>query len=142
MQDLSTLNIKGIKNPWKIGQESGWDVIDGRTVSTDRTLEADVAIIGTGAGGGVSAEILAKRGLKVLLIEAGKLMTNQDFSLDEGQAYRDLYQEGALRATKDFGMTILQGRTVGVPRWSTGPALSALRPKPWPTGTTSMASRA
>ncbi|WP_323774796.1 GMC family oxidoreductase [Alcanivorax sp.] len=113
MQDLSKLNIKGIKDPWKIGQESGWDVIDGRTVSSDRTLEADVAIIGTGAGGGVSAEILAKRGLKVLLIEAGKLMTNQDFSLDEGQAYRDLYQEGALRATKDFGMTILQGRTVG-----------------------------
>lgn len=75
MQDLSKLNIKGIKDPWKAGQESGWDVIDGRTVSADRTLEADVAIIGTGAGGGVSAEILAKRGLKVLLIEAGKLMT-------------------------------------------------------------------
>ena len=88
-------------------------MIDGRSVSADRTLEADVVIIGTGAGGGVSAEILTQRGLKVILIEAGKLMSSDDFTLNEGQAYRDLYQEGAMRATKDAGITILQGRTVG-----------------------------
>lgn len=113
MQDLSKLKINDIKDPWQSGQKKGWDVIDGRTVTSDRTLEADVAIIGTGAGGGVSAETLTKQGLKVVLIEAGKLMTNRDFTLNEGQAYRDLYQEGGLRATKDFGMTVLQGRTVG-----------------------------
>lgn len=113
MQDLSSLPIKGIKDPWKTGIKNGWDVIDGRTVSADRTLEADVVIIGTGAGGGVSAEILTQRGLKVILIEAGKLMSSDDFTLNEGQAYRDLYQEGAMRATKDAGITILQGRTVG-----------------------------
>ena len=113
MQDLSSLPIKGIKDPWKTGIKNGWDVIDGRSVSADRTLEADVVIIGTGAGGGVSAEILTQRGLKVILIEAGKLMSSDDFTLNEGQAYRDLYQEGAMRATKDAGITILQGRTVG-----------------------------
>ena len=113
MQDLSSLPIKGINDPWKTGIKNGWDVIDGRTVSADRTLEADVVIIGTGAGGGVSAEILTQRGLKVILIEAGKLMSSDDFTLNEGEAYRDLYQEGAMRATKDAGMTILQGRTVG-----------------------------
>ena len=113
MQDLSPLPIKGIKDPWKTGIKNGWDVIDGRSVSADRTLEADVVIIGTGAGGGVSAEILTQRGLKVILIEAGKLMSSDDFTLNEGQAYRDLYQEGAMRATKDAGITILQGRTVG-----------------------------
>ena len=72
-----------------------------------------MVIIGTGAGGGVSAELLTQRGLKVILIEAGKLMSSDDFTLNEGEAYRDLYQEGAMRATKDAGMTILQGRTVG-----------------------------
>jgi len=113
MQDLSSLPIKGINDPWKTGIKNGWDVIDGRTVSADRTLEADVVIIGTGAGGAVSAEILTQRGLKVILIEAGKLMSSDDFTLNEGQAYRDLYQEGAMRATKDAGITILQGRTVG-----------------------------
>ncbi|WP_272963116.1 FAD-binding protein, partial [Alcanivorax jadensis] len=78
MQDLSSLPIKGIKDPWKTGIKNGWDVIDGRSVSADRTLEADVVIIGTGAGGGVSAEILTQRGLKVILIEAGKLMSSDD----------------------------------------------------------------
>ncbi len=141
MQDLSSLPIKGIKDPWKTGI-NGWDVIDGRTITDNRTLEADVVIVGTGAGGGVSAEILSQRGLKVILVEAGKLKSSDDFKLNEGQAYRDLYQEGALRATKDAGMTILQGRTVGgttVVNWT-----SCFRTptKPCNTGTTNSACRA
>ena len=111
MQDLTTLTIN-VKDPWK-DPANGWDVLDGRTITDNRTLEADVIIVGTGAGGGVSAEILSQRGLKVILVEAGKLKSSDDFKLDEGAAYRDLYQEGALRATKDAGMTVLQGRTVG-----------------------------
>ncbi|EKF73188.1 GMC oxidoreductase family protein [Alcanivorax hongdengensis A-11-3] len=113
MQDLSTLQIKGIKDPWKAGIAGGWNVIDGRTLTSDQTLEADVIIIGSGAGGGVSAEILSQRGLRVILVEAGKLKSSDAFNMDEGDAYRDLYQEGAMRANKDASMTILQGRTVG-----------------------------
>jgi len=58
MQDLSTLKIQNIADPWDNAGEK-WNLIDGATVSDDRTLEADVVIIGTGAGGGVSAEILS-----------------------------------------------------------------------------------
>ena len=39
------------------GIASGWKVIDGAKLSAPQTLEADVAIIGSGAGGGVAAEI-------------------------------------------------------------------------------------
>lgn len=112
MQDLSTLSIN-VKDPWKNPAENGWHVIDGRTLQSDQTLEADVIIIGTGAGGGVSAEILAQRGLKVILVEAAKLKSSDQFDMQESDAYRDLYQEGAMRATKDTAITILQGRAVG-----------------------------
>ena len=41
------------------------------TENPSHDLSADVIVIGTGAGGGISAEILAKSGLKVILVEEG-----------------------------------------------------------------------
>jgi|TARA_R110002126_G_scaffold68035_5_gene172051 choline dehydrogenase-like flavoprotein len=95
------------------GVARGWQVIDAATLENETTLEADVIIIGTGAGGGTSAEILAQNGFKVLLVEEGSLKTSSDFKNDEAKAYADLYQEGLARATADGGIGILQGRTVG-----------------------------
>lgn len=111
--DLSTLEIRNIDDPWVIGRANGWDVIDGAMLEKNRTLEADVVIIGSGAGGGVSAEILSQAGLKVIVVEAGCLRSSDEFRMREDEAYRDLYQDGAQRATKDGGVTILQGRSVG-----------------------------
>lgn len=113
MNDLSTLEIRNIRDPWKEGIEAGWNVIDGAALQTDQTLEADVVIIGTGAGGGVAAEIFTNAGLKVILIEAGRLKSSDQFKMDEDEAYRDLYQESAARTSKDGAIAILQGRTVG-----------------------------
>lgn len=111
--DLSKLEIRNIKDPWVAGRAAGWDIVDASALEADRTLEADVVIIGSGAGGGVSAEILARAGLRVIVLEAGGLYSSDDFRLDEAEAYRNLYQDGAMRATKDGGVTILQGRAVG-----------------------------
>ena len=73
-----------------------------------------MAIIGSGAGGGVAAEILSLAGLKVLLLEEGALRTSDSFKdMDEGRALRELYQEGAARATSDGAIAVLQGRSVG-----------------------------
>ena len=55
------------------GVARGWQVIDAATLENETTLEADVIIIGTGAGGGTSAEILAQNGFKVLLVDYGQL---------------------------------------------------------------------
>ncbi len=97
------------------GLASGrWKVQDASQLNTDLELTADVVIVGTGAGGGVSAEILAKAGLKVVLLEEGALhFASRDFRLTEANAYPNLYQESAGRQTKDKGITILQGRAVG-----------------------------
>ena len=43
-------------------------------------LEADVCIIGTGAGGGIAADVLSSTGLKVVMIEEGMLKSSTDFA--------------------------------------------------------------
>ncbi|MGR4065395.1 MAG: GMC family oxidoreductase N-terminal domain-containing protein, partial [Vulcanimicrobiaceae bacterium] len=81
--------------------------------TADRTFEADVAIVGSGAGGGTAAEILSDAGLRVILVEEGPLWTSSDFRMLERESYPNLYQESAGRKTKDKGINILQGRSVG-----------------------------
>ncbi|CAN0601523.1 unnamed protein product, partial [Ectocarpus sp. 12 AP-2014] len=95
------------------GLESGWRVTDAATLTNHQTHEADVVIIGTGAGGGTTAEILARAGLSVILVEEGRLYHQKDFRMDELTAYASLYQEGMSRVTKDGAIAILQGRCVG-----------------------------
>jgi choline dehydrogenase-like flavoprotein len=104
--------IRGISDPYAANKALVKRTINANQLETDH-ITADVIIIGTGAGGGTSAEILAQAGLNVLMIEEGPLKSTRDFKMDEQQAYADLYQESAGRATKDGGIGILQGRCVG-----------------------------
>ena len=102
-----------LADPVRAGIAGGWSVIDAALLPRDLTLETDVAIVGTGAGGGIAAEILADAGLRVLMIEEGPLESSSDFRMRESDAYRDLYQESAARKTADKSINILQGRCVG-----------------------------
>jgi choline dehydrogenase-like flavoprotein len=111
--DLSTLTFGNTTDPYNRAAERGWDITDASQLTSSLDLEADVVIVGTGAGGGTAAETLSKAGLSVVLLEAGPLKTSSQFDMDERSAYRDLYQEGTGRGTKDGGMVILQGRSVG-----------------------------
>ena len=113
MTDLSTITLGSSTDPYKRAEERGWDITDASTLTAPLSLEADVVIVGTGAGGGTAAETLSKAGLSVVLLEAGPLKTSSQFDMQERAAYRDLYQEGTGRGTKDGGMVILQGRSVG-----------------------------
>jgi len=102
-----------VKDPFLEGINAGWQVIDASKLVADRELEADVAIVGSGAGGGIAAEILTKAGLRVVVVEEGPLKTSTDFRMREADAYPQLYQESAARKTKDKAINILQGRCVG-----------------------------
>ena len=102
-----------IEDPVKAGLARGWKVLDAGRMEADGTLEADVAIVGSGAGGGVTAEILAQAGLAVVLLEEGPLASSSDFHMREREAYPQLYQESAGRQTADRAITVLQGRCVG-----------------------------
>lgn len=107
------IEVRGIKDFFAQGVKSGWQVHHAGQMREDTTIECDVVIIGTGAGGGTTAEILTQAGLNVVLLEEGPLRTSNDFRMEEREAYRDLYQEGGGRASKDGAITILQGRSVG-----------------------------
>ena len=88
-------------------------VYRGRDLTADQTIDCDVCIIGSGAGGSVLAAGLAKAGKSVVILEAGGWYTRHDFSLDELEAFVRLYQEQGGRSTSDRAITILQGRSVG-----------------------------
>ncbi|MDR3418768.1 MAG: GMC family oxidoreductase [Nevskia sp.] len=96
------------------GIAGGWRVTDASTFKQDQVLEADVVIVGSGAGGGTTAEILSAAGLKVLILEEGPLKTSASFKdMNDARAYGELYQEGAARASADGAVAVLQGRSVG-----------------------------
>lgn len=102
-----------VADPIREGLARGWKVIDAATLTADRTIDCDVVVIGSGAGGGVTAEVLAQAGLKVAIVEEGPLAGSSEFRMREREAYPRLYQESAGRQTLDKAITILQGRCVG-----------------------------
>jgi choline dehydrogenase-like flavoprotein len=105
--------MASIEDPIASGLARGWKVYGGPHGAVPSRLACDVAIVGTGAGAGITAELLARAGLSVVLIEEGPLKSSRDFKQLESQAYPQLYQESASRQTADKAITILQGRCVG-----------------------------
>jgi choline dehydrogenase-like flavoprotein len=88
------------------------DCLTPRDVDAD-TVRADVAIVGSGAGGAVLAYRLAEQGRRVLLIERGRHVDPSEFTENEATQYSDLYADGALTLSRDFRFQVLQGMCVG-----------------------------
>ena len=74
---------------------------------------ADVVVVGSGAGGGVAAAVLAEAGLDVVVLEKGQYLAERDFTHREGPAHRDLYQDGTLGSTDDLGIALAAGSCLG-----------------------------
>jgi len=111
---LDPAAMSTINDIYADGIASGWKLINAATLTESRTFEADVVIVGSGAGGGTAAEILVEAGLTVLMLEEGALYTAADFKdMDEWRGYTTLYQEGGGRSTSDGAVAIFQGRAVG-----------------------------
>jgi len=65
------------------------------------TLEADVVVVGSGAGGGVIAAELTRVGRSVVVVEAGPLVDEAAMPTNELDAYRRLYLNHGLLTTWD-----------------------------------------
>ena len=102
-----------LKDPIKDGIARGWKISGGAFGPPPEKIVCDVAIIGSGAGAGITAELLSKAGLQVVIVEEGPLKSSTDFNQLESEAYPSLYQESAARKTEDKAINILQGRCVG-----------------------------
>jgi choline dehydrogenase-like flavoprotein len=97
-------------------------VLDGSAQTSSLEIDCEVCVIGSGAGGAVTAATLARAGKDVLIVEEGGYYTHADFTMREKDVASKLYQEAMQRTTADGGISILQGRAVGgttVVNWTT-----------------------
>jgi long-chain-alcohol oxidase len=77
------------------------------------TLTCDVCVVGSGAGGGTAAGVLAAAGLDVLVLEAGDYHDDADFDGAELSGYKRLYMNGGGAASHDQSVGLLAGTTLG-----------------------------
>ncbi len=119
--------------PDESGRNANWDAIGypgpgspapsagqaPKTISVERlageeaTLEADVCVVGSGAGGGVIAAELQQGGRSVVVLEMGGYRNESDFHQLELQGMLELYLGGGLASSEDGSIAILAGSTLG-----------------------------
>jgi choline dehydrogenase-like flavoprotein len=85
----------------------------GSTPAEPALLEADVVIVGSGAGGGVVAAALAGAGRSVVVLEAGPFVDEASMPRDELTAFDRLYLNHGLLTSWDGSVTMLAGAGVG-----------------------------
>ena len=76
-------------------------------------IEADVVVVGSGAGGGVIAAELTRAGRSVVVVEAGPFLDEAHLPTDEMDAYDRIYLDHGLLTTWDGSITMLAGAAVG-----------------------------
>lgn len=81
-------------------------------VASDTTLDCDVVVVGSGAGGGTAAGVLAGAGLDVVVLEAGDHHDERDFDGGEDTGFRNLYAL-APQTSAEGQIGLLAGRGLG-----------------------------
>ncbi|MEA2418662.1 MAG: hypothetical protein QOE60_868, partial [Thermoleophilaceae bacterium] len=82
-------------------------------ISSDTELDCDVVVVGSGAGGGTAAGVLAAAGLDVVVVEAGGYWSEEDFDGAELPGYARMYLNGGGVATDDQSIGLLAGACLG-----------------------------
>ena len=82
-------------------------------VTRETTIETDLAVVGSGAGGAVIAAAAANAGRRVLVLEAGSLQTPETFTQRELPGAESTLERRGLITSKDFAFGVLHGRTAG-----------------------------
>jgi choline dehydrogenase-like flavoprotein len=91
-------------------------------ITSDQTLDADVVVVGSGAGGGLMAAELAGAGKSVIVLEKGGYYNEADFTGREAEMTQNLFLRQGLLSTSDLGMLVLAGSCLGggtLVNWST-----------------------
>lgn len=70
-------------------------------------------MVGSGAGGGVTAAVLARAGLDVVVLEAGDYYSEKDFDGDELGGFGRLYLNGGGMASHDQSIGLLAAACLG-----------------------------
>src|SRR5207245_3489456 len=82
-------------------------------ITGDSELDCDVCVVGSGAGGGTAAAVLAAAGLDVVVLEAGAYYDDADFDGGEYDGYSRLYLNGGGLPSTDQSVGLLAGMCLG-----------------------------
>ena len=111
--EITTLAWQAMRYPGPLGSPPEVPKLLKMTeVGGDMTLDCDVVVVGSGAGGGVAAAVLAEAGLDVIVLEKGGYRNESDFTHYESEGYRDMYLDGGQSGTTDLGIAMLAGSTL------------------------------
>lgn len=95
-----------------VAEEAG--ILDGAALTGDRTLHADVCVIGSGAGGAPVAALLAESGARVVVLEDGAHFPTSELTGDPRTMLARLYRDGGQTTTiGNTPIMIPVGRAVG-----------------------------
>jgi len=81
--------------------------------SDGEVLEADVVVVGSGAGGGTIAGVLAAQGKHVVVLEAGGATSERDYRQLEIEASTTMMYRNGLSVSADGNIGLLAGATLG-----------------------------
>ena len=70
-------------------------------------------MVGSGAGGGTAAAVLAQAGLDVVIVEAGRYFSERDFDGAELSGFDRLYVNGGGMASADGSVGLLAAQGLG-----------------------------
>jgi choline dehydrogenase-like flavoprotein len=89
-------------------------VVDGRHVTGERRVRADVCVIGSGAGGAPVAQLLAEAGRRVVVVEDGAAFARHELTARPRDMTAALYRDAGQSATLGTPPIMLPtGRAVG-----------------------------
>jgi long-chain-alcohol oxidase len=89
------------------------DALPVHPIERDTVLDCDVVVVGSGAGGGVMAGLLAEAGMDVVVLEKGGNPGSRDFTQIEGDMLSRYYLDSGLVMTQSGSLPILAGSCLG-----------------------------
>lgn len=102
----------GYSGPLGVRADPPAPVITPLEVTRDTDLTCDVVVVGSGAGGGTTAGVLAAAGLDVVVLEAGGFHDERHFDGGEETGFLELYAL-APQATAEGQVQLVAGRGLG-----------------------------
>lgn len=88
-------------------------IVAGRTLTGEVSWDADVVVVGTGAGGAPLGHALAAAGKSVVFVEAGPRVLDTEMTQRVPEMLARLYWDRGARVTSNGAFTVSQGRCVG-----------------------------
>jgi len=94
-------------------RDYAWKPLPTVPITEDTSMDCDVVVVGSGAGGGVVAGVLAEAGLSAVVLDKGPNPDPRTMSQVEGDMLRQLYLDGGMFMTRSGSMPILAGSCLG-----------------------------